>query len=185
MKIITVLFFIVILAIPMLAFTKTEEKIDRISIYLKPEDQRALIIHYSVSLDLQCHFVTKSGVLVGTKTENVIGSQQKAYRILTIRDPILYLDKKEVPVQYITGDGFYSEVPIEKLSNGPHDFTWMLTLTYQNEEGPWIEEAYSLVNWSQYAVLPDVKKSLDPGNYHFEFHIEKTTKGTKIGPVGY
>lgn len=185
MKTLIFVFLIAIMVISMPIFAEEVKDLERVSIYAKPEDQSILVIHYSTSSDLQCHFVTKSGILVGQITEAIHESEKNVYRILTISDPILFLDTKKIPVTYIPGQGFYSEIVIDNLLEGPHDFTWMVYLTYQKEDGPWREEAYSLVDWSQYALLPDKQGTRDQGKYHFEFNLHKTKRGFIISPVQY
>jgi hypothetical protein len=162
----------------------------RVKIGPKAEDPSMLLIYYATTPDLQCHFVTKSDVLVGPWESTIPNSTTKVYKVVSIKEPvIMYLDKQWTYVYNSTADGaqgFYSEIPIDKIADGPHDINWKLQVTYQKNGKSITEEAYALADWSKFAISKDVKGSRDPGKYHFEFWKNSTKSPDEmIKPVIY
>jgi hypothetical protein len=146
-----------------------------------------LLVYYSTQPDLQCHFVAVGDNLVGPMAGRTPDGKP-VYRIIKIEEPRLYLDKVWTCVYHADApgaQGFYSEVPIANLVEGPHDLTWECLVTYEKAGKLVTAPAYSLCDWSQYVIDRTVNYSRDPGKSHFEFNLSKTRGSVLITPVTY
>lgn len=182
------IFILAIMAIMIIVLFAQEAPV-RVKISRKTEDPSKLLIYYATTPDLQCHLVTKTNVLVGPNASTIPNSSVRVYKVTAINNAVLYLDKRWTYVFHGTSvgaEGFYSEIPLESLTNGPHDITWMAEVTYQKDGREITEEAYSLANWSQFAISKEIQNTRDPRKDHFEFFLDKTeSRGNIVYPVTY
>lgn len=181
------LMILVVMAITITALV-AQDPPNRTIIGPKPEDASLLLIYYATTPDLQCHFVAAGENLVGPKA-GFTPDGKPVYRIVKIEEPRLYLDKIWTYVYYTDSapdaQGFYSEMPLSKLKDGPHDVTWECLVTYEKSGKFVTAPAYSLCDWSEYVIPKTAKNSRDPGVIHFEFNSQKAKGSVIITPVKY